>query len=328
MIDLPCYGPREAAAVSRLATRLPVSFTLAGIKVEAVMSDSALPRLAADYYWGVTRPRGHDIRVAFDSTLLAPIAVKHWPEITALPLDDGLRELLFDVVLRDLAIEVEQWCGQRPIWSSTEITEPFPYAIKILRLDRPNDLLGLVEFNGDGLEWIADCCSTLPVVRAELDELPLFLDLLIARIDLILADLQQLARGDVILLDTPPVADDGTMTILLCLSGSSRFRASLMNGRLTILSVVDSIMDGLDPLPPQTFDSINLAVDVEVGRLTMPLTQLRELSVGQVLDLGFDATTNVNLRVNGQVVATGELVRIAERTGVRVLDLRLPRAGR
>lgn len=326
MIDLPCYSPREAAAVSRFATRLPISFTLAGINVEAVISGSALPRLPAHYYWAATRPRGHDIRVAIDSTLLPPTAVKHWPEITALPLDAGLRELLFDVVLRDLAIQVEQWCGQRPIWSPSDITTTLPYAIKILRVDRPNDLLGLAEFNAAGLEWVADCCSTLPIAFADLDELPIFLDLPIARVNLMLGDLQQLARGDVILLDTSPVADDGAMNVLLCVSGSSRFRASLQNGRLTVLSAVDSIMDKPDPLPPETFDSINLAVDVDVGRLTMPLRQLRELSVGQVLDLGFDATANVSLRVNGQVVATGDLVRIAERTGVRVQDMRLPRA--
>nr|WP_256464823.1 MULTISPECIES: FliM/FliN family flagellar motor switch protein [unclassified Bradyrhizobium] len=87
-------------------------------------------------------------------------------------------------------------------------------------------------------------------------------------------------------------------------------------------------MDRPDPLAPETFDSIDLPVDVDAGRLTMSLRQLRELAIGQVLDLGFDATTNISLRVNGQVVATGELVRIAERTGVRVLDLRLARAER
>ena len=87
-------------------------------------------------------------------------------------------------------------------------------------------------------------------------------------------------------------------------------------------------MDKPEFLPPESLDSLNLTVDVDVGRLTMPLGQLRELAVGQVIDLGFDATTSVSLRVNGQVVATGELVRIAERTGVRLLDLRLPRAER
>ncbi|MDA9543160.1 hypothetical protein ACM43_01000 [Bradyrhizobium sp. CCBAU 45321] len=274
------------------------------------------------------RPRGHRICVAVDSALLPAVAVQRWPEITALPLGDGLREILFDIVFRDLAIKVEQWCGHRPTWSSAETTEVFPYAIEILRLERPNDVVGLVEFDGSGLQWIADCCSALPVACAALDDLPVCLVLLVERISLISTDLHQLALGDVILLDTTPVGNDGIITVLLCLSGDPCFRASICNGRLTVLSAVDCMMDRPDLLPPETFDSIDLLVDVHAGRLTMPLSQLRELAIGQVLDLGFDATTNISLRVNGQIVATGELVRIAERTGVRVLDLRLTRAER
>ncbi|WP_157786107.1 MULTISPECIES: FliM/FliN family flagellar motor switch protein [Bradyrhizobium] len=328
MIDLPSYGRREAAAVSRLATRLPIPFNIAGIDVKAVMPGSTSPRLPADYCRAVMRPRGHRICVAVDSALLPAVAVQRWPEITALPLGDGLREILFDIVFRDLAIKVEQWCGHRPTWSSAETTEVFPYAIEILRLERPNDVVGLVEFDGSGLQWIADCCSALPVACAALDDLPVCLVLLVERISLISTDLHQLALGDVILLDTTPVGNDGIITVLLCLSGDPCFRASICNGRLTVLSAVDCMMDRPDLLPPETFDSIDLLVDVHAGRLTMPLSQLRELAIGQVLDLGFDATTNISLRVNGQIVATGELVRIAERTGVRVLDLRLTRAER
>ena len=328
MIDLPCYDPREAAAVSRLATRLPVPFNIAGIDVEAVMPGWTTPRLPADYCRAVMRPRGHRIRVAVDSTLLPAVAVQHWPEIAALPPGDGLREILFEIVFRDLAIKVEQWCGHRPTWSSAETTEVFLYAFEILRLERPNDVVGLVEFDGSGLQWIADCCSALPVACAALDDLPVCLVLLVERISLISTDLHQLALGDVILLDTTPVGNDGIITVLLCLSGDPCFRASICNGRLTVLSAVDCMMDRPDLLPPETFDSIDLPVDVDAGRLTMPLRQLRELAIGQVLDLGFDATTNISLRVNGQIVATGELVRIAERTGVRVLDLRLARAER
>lgn len=327
MIDLPCYSSREAAAISRLATRLPAAFSLAGIDVAAVMPDWTPPPVPADCRRLMVRLHGHNFRIAIHSTLLPPVAVTHWPDITTLPLDPGLREILFDIVLREVAIQVERWCGQRPIWSSSEITEVLPYAIGIVRLDGPDKLLGLVEFDADGLEWITICCcDRMPVVCALLDDLALSLDLRVARVSLSLAELQALAPRDVILLDASPVAHDGAMTVLLCLSGNARFRASILDGRLAVLSAVDHMMGKSDSLPSETFDSIDLVVDVEVGRLTMSLKQLRELAVGQVLDLGFDATTNITLRVNGQVLAAGELVRIADRTGVRVADIRLKRA--
>ena len=63
-----------------------------------------------------------------------------------------------------------------------------------------------------------------------------------------------------------------------------------------------------------------------MGRLVLPLSRLRELAPGQVLDLGLDVTTAVTLRINGQVVAEGELVQIAERTGVRIRDVHLARS--
>ncbi|RUV82724.1 hypothetical protein EOA51_27535, partial [Mesorhizobium sp. M1A.F.Ca.IN.020.32.1.1] len=300
MIDLRCYSSREAANISLLATRLPATFNLAGINVAAIMPDATPPDVPVDCRRFMVRLHGHDIGVAIDSTLLPSIAVTHWPDITALPPDDGLREILFDIVLRDVAIQVERWCGQRPTWSSSEIARALPYAIGLVRLDGPAKVLGLVEFDAGGLEWIAGyCCDVLPVVCAVLDDLALSLYLRAARASLTLAELQALAPGDVVLLDGSPVARDGVMTVLLCLPGNSRFRASIMDGRLTVLSAVDHVMEKPDPLPPETFDSIDLPVDVEVGRLIMSLKQLRELAVGQVLDLGFDATTNVTLPVNG-----------------------------
>lgn len=327
VIELPCYSRREAAAVSQIAARLPVAFSLGSLKVQAVMSESGRARPPADSYTLVMSARGHNIRLVLGAALVPQMAVEHWPQITALPPGHGLTEILFDIVLQDLAREVERWCGQRPSWSCSDMTQS-PHAFKIIRQERPNDLVGLVECDAGGLQWIADCCSALPVRHAVLDDLPLVLDMRISRISLALADLQLLAQGDVVLLDHSPVGQDGAMSVVMYSSDTPRFCASILDRRLCVRSVVDCSMDAADSLPPESFDSMNLVVDVDAGRLTMPLRQLRELAVGQVLDLGFDATSNVCLRVNGQIIASGELVRIAERIGIRLLELRLPRAER
>ncbi|QOZ36258.1 type III secretion system cytoplasmic ring protein SctQ [Bradyrhizobium sp. CCBAU 53421] len=328
MIDLPRYEGRDVVAISRIASRLPLAFSLAGIEVQAVMADSTHRHIPVPSYTVVMNVQGHKIRLALGAMLLPQLAVERWPEITTLPPGHGLGEILFDIVLQDLAIEVEQWCGQRPTWSCSDVAAPRPHAFKIVRLEQPNDPVGSVELDDEGLQWVADCCSDLPVLAAALDELPLLLDVRIAPITLALAELQRLAQGDVIMLDNQSVGRDGAMSVVAHLSNNPWFRASIRDCRLSVQSVVDRLMDKPEFLPPESLDSLNLTVDVDVGRLTMPLGQLRELAVGQVIDLGFDATTNVSLRVNGQVVATGELVRIAEQTGVRLLDLRLPRAER
>lgn len=328
MIDLPSYSQTEANAISQLAARLPINFSLGGTRLQAMMSVQGSRRIPADSYTVAMHGPSGDFRLALASTLLPQMAVAHWPEITALPPRCELAEILFDIVLKDVAVEVEHWCGQRPTWSFAHLAESHRYAFKIVRSERPHDLVCSVECDAAGVEWIAQRCSALPATRAALDDVPLVIDLRIDRINLALADLEGAAQGDVILLDHPAVDRDGEIALVLHICDSPRFRASIFNGRLSVLSATDYSMDTPDQLPPDSFDSVNLIVDVDIGRLTMPLRHLRELAVGQVLDLGFDATSNVSLRVNGQVVATGELVRIAERTGVRLLDLRSPRVER
>ncbi|MFH0303557.1 hypothetical protein AAFX91_41975, partial [Bradyrhizobium sp. 31Argb] len=218
MIDLPPYDGRDAAAISRIASRLPLAFSLAGIEVQAVMSDSAHRHIPAPSYIVVMSVHGHKIRLALGAVLLPQLAIERWPEITTLPPGHGLGEILFDIVLQDLAIEVERWCGQRPTWSCSDVAAPRPYAFKVVRLERPNDLVGLVEVDGAGLQWVADCCFDLPVVAAALNELPLLLDVRIAPISLALAEIQRLAHGDVILLENQSVGNDGAMTVVAHLS--------------------------------------------------------------------------------------------------------------
>jgi type III secretion protein Q len=92
-----------------------------------------------------------------------------------------------------------------------------------------------------------------------------------------------------------------------------------------VIAALDGIMELPNAGPAGSIDDLDLPVEFSIGRLTLPLARVRELAVGQVIDLGFDATTTVSLRINGQIVAVGELVRIAERTGVRITELRLER---
>jgi type III secretion protein Q len=325
VIDLPICEPAAAAALTQLATRLPAAFSIAGIPVAAAMPGRLPPQLPGHYRRLDARLDGRTIRVTIDPLLLPPAAIANWPEITALPAEDALRDILFDLVLRDLALQVEGWCGRRPDWSACGSEEGLPYAILLNRLDADDAAIGRVELDIGGLGWLAAQCAQLPVHLASVEDLPIGLPLRLAGFALSAAELRVLAAGDVVLLDDDPVDRDGILTILLPVAGGLTFRATIEAGRLSLVSVVDCAMSEPDALPPTSLDDMSLPVDLNVGRLSLPLGRLRELAVGQVLDLGFDATTNVSLAVNGQVIAIGELVRLAERTGVRILELRLAR---
>lgn len=71
---------------------------------------------------------------------------------------------------------------------------------------------------------------------------------------------------------------------------------------------------------PFTPEEISLTIVVEVGRLQMSVGKLMELQPGNILDLSIHPENGVDLVVNGNKIAKGELLLIGETLGVRILD--------
>ena len=77
------------------------------------------------------------------------------------------------------------------------------------------------------------------------------------------------------------------------------------------------------PEADEEFTSIRdlpLAVTVEIARLQMSLDQLMHLKPGNHLDLPIDLSQTVFLSVAGKKIATGELIHVGEKLGVRILE--------
>jgi len=72
---------------------------------------------------------------------------------------------------------------------------------------------------------------------------------------------------------------------------------------------------------PMTPEDIFLSVVVEVGRIQMNAQKLMDLQPGNVLDLNIRPENGVDLVVNGERIAKGELLLIGDVLGVRVLDI-------
>lgn len=62
-------------------------------------------------------------------------------------------------------------------------------------------------------------------------------------------------------------------------------------------------------------------IHVELGRLQMSIQKLMELQPGNMLELNIRPEDGVDLVVNGRRIAKGELLRIGETLGVRILDI-------
>jgi len=71
---------------------------------------------------------------------------------------------------------------------------------------------------------------------------------------------------------------------------------------------------------PLTVDSLPLTIVIEVGRIQISVRKLLEMQIGDLLELDLDPDSGVDLVVNGVVVGKGELLKIGETLGVRLLD--------
>ncbi|KAF3362304.1 hypothetical protein PHSC3_001133 [Chlamydiales bacterium STE3] len=67
-------------------------------------------------------------------------------------------------------------------------------------------------------------------------------------------------------------------------------------------------------------EEIPLTITVEVGRLQMTIQKLIELQPGNLLELDVHPENGVDLVVNGKCIGKGELLRIGDVLGVRILD--------
>lgn len=67
-------------------------------------------------------------------------------------------------------------------------------------------------------------------------------------------------------------------------------------------------------------EEIPLNVVVEIARLQMPLKTLMNLQPGNLLDLDIHPEKGVDLVVNGNRIAKGELLQIGDKLGVRILE--------
>jgi flagellar motor switch protein FliN/FliY len=67
-------------------------------------------------------------------------------------------------------------------------------------------------------------------------------------------------------------------------------------------------------------EEIPLTISIEVGRLQMSVKQLMELAPGNILELSVHPENGVDLVVSGRCIGKGELLKIGDALGVRILD--------
>lgn len=79
----------------------------------------------------------------------------------------------------------------------------------------------------------------------------------------------------------------------------------------------DSLHDlDLDPLL-----DIPIKLNANLGRVRLSVSELLQLDAGSVLELDKDVGSPIDLYVNDQLVAKGEVILINDKLGISILDI-------
>lgn len=71
----------------------------------------------------------------------------------------------------------------------------------------------------------------------------------------------------------------------------------------------------------QNISDINVNLVVELGRFKKPVKEILTMTPGDILKLGFKPEHTVDLMVNNQCIGRGEMLKIGETIGIRILEI-------
>ena len=128
-----------------------------------------------------------------------------------------------------------------------------------------------------------------------------------------LADIKKLDIGDIVVFEN---SNSSEMT-LVCENIIQKFR---VNPNTNIVEPYDNIGGGnMDETGANNlWDSIQVDMAAEFDKVKVTLGELKSIEEGLIVDLCSVYDNNVSLKVGGKIVATGELVIINDRFGVRI----------
>lgn len=84
----------------------------------------------------------------------------------------------------------------------------------------------------------------------------------------------------------------------------------------------ESQAQSAESLPASLLDSVPLDVSIELGRTRLSFRAVKNLSQGAIVELDRPIGDPLDIRVNGQLVARGEVVMVRnERYGIRLTEV-------
>jgi type III secretion protein Q len=198
---------------------------------------------------------------------------------------------------------------------------------------------GVLAFTPEAAQPLAELAAAFPALpMADWDRLPVAIRREIGVCTLLLAELISLNPGDIVFPEEyfPQSPGGPRLSVDSAEGGTLHFLCLQQNSTLTIrgwqMSEAETEMRDEEtggktaisegPLPEACIDELSVRVTLELDALILPLSTLREMRAGYVLETGKGVENPVTIRIGGKIVGTGELLDVAGRVGVRIRAMR------
>ena len=88
----------------------------------------------------------------------------------------------------------------------------------------------------------------------------------------------------------------------------------------------ESFEDGIPFLPPysRSLLKISVPVSVKLVETRQPISRVKELALGTILQLDKACEDTLTVEVSGHPVAEGEVVKVGDRFGLRITSMVMP----
>lgn len=353
-LDLPTLTAAEAGyltQVSRHGGETTVRFLEADwrLRIAAVPDSASVPAGLVEPEWLTIDLGGARVRLGIDGALFRQILRTQDPGGDPAELPDPLRLALCELAIESLTDTLERTFGHAVrIIGGAEDVAGGPHRVD-LHMTPAGDaaaVQGVLYADARGLAVIADLAARLPETppfdAAAVEDVSVPLRFVVGRTRLAASELRALDRRDVILLDDTTLIEADRL--ILSVPGIGYLTARLDGTTLTIEDIARTIMSEDTEAPAgapddaagaggdegeagaaepliDSLDDVEVQLTFDIGQHTLTLGQLRTLTAGAVFNLGRDPRSAVNIRANGRLVGTGELVRVDDHVGVRIATL-------
>lgn len=236
--------------------------------------------------------------------------------LDVLDMDQNLKHAAVTHILEQVARSVFEQTGRDYFVNSVEFSEGLPGdTIPACLFLKVNDVCayGKVFFSKTDRFKFSDFCEQFEKKQHLPDtNLPVIISIETGGTSLGLSDLQTVQVCDVILLDWK--APD----VIVRISDDLAYQGSVNGNSIVLESIVDT---GSEEQQISNLGSVPVTLVFEVARKHVTLQELMQVGVGYVFEFGVPVGKSLSILANGKCIGQGELVKVGDQLGARVLNI-------